>query len=261
MPQPSQPDIPGPSTKLYPLRSSHASPQRARIQENCRNVVHDVLERKLVTRERQPIGKLPQQQQHHAGKHGDRHFDSNQQHHHNHPRERRFELQKTAPVVPPISTNRFFFQPSHIAENERYIRTRTAPSLYPNQSCARAAALSLPVRHLPALRHTPPRGRLPAGNNLAEPSRTARSPAAALDFGSFTCSKENFCASLTYTNGISAFSYHCSSTCSGENDTSAASCSPARSSAFWAAPASSTASASVKSNHSPEACCAPTQTA
>src|SRR5215510_7317367 len=47
--------------------------------------------------------------------------------------------EKTAPVVPPISANKFFFQPSHIAENDRYILTRTDPSLYPNQTRAPVA--------------------------------------------------------------------------------------------------------------------------
>ena len=33
-----------------------------------------------------------------------------------------------APGVPPINKYRFFFQPSHMAPNERYIRTRTMPA-------------------------------------------------------------------------------------------------------------------------------------
>src|SRR5882757_8778774 len=40
---------------------------------------------------------------------------------------------KTEPVLPPINWKRFFFQPSHIAENERYMRTRTIPNPEANQ--------------------------------------------------------------------------------------------------------------------------------
>ena len=39
----------------------------------------------------------------------------------------------TASLLPPINWYRFFFQPPHIARNDRYIRTRTIPFPLPNQ--------------------------------------------------------------------------------------------------------------------------------
>src|SRR5215813_13661223 len=60
---------------------------------------------------------------------------------------------------------------------------------------------------------------------------------------------------------MTAFSYHVSITCSGENDTIAASCCSAIASALAAEFASCTASASVNSNQSPQASLAPIHTA
>src|SRR5260370_11457069 len=38
-----------------------------------------------------------------------------------------------APGVPPTNRYKFFFHPSHIAANDRYIRTLTTPAPGPNQ--------------------------------------------------------------------------------------------------------------------------------
>src|SRR4030095_13544515 len=105
--------------------------------------------------------------------------------------------EKTAPVVPPTSTNKFFFQPSHIAENERYILTRTTPSLYPNQTRAPAVlsffASATSSSTSPCTAAWPPAASYTSRRTI----KNCPLAAAAVDFGSFTWSKENFCANRT----------------------------------------------------------------
>src|SRR5450432_3604991 len=165
------------------------------------------------------------------------------------------------PDCAPIRRYKFFFQPSHIAGHLRYIRTRTIPFPLPNhirypQLLTRFASATSSSTS-PAMAACPPTALYASRLTI----KNCPFAAAASFFGLFTSSNAKLLASLQYTSGIRAFSYHVSVICSGENEIKDAFCSPAICKAFAPEFLSCKTSASVKSSQDSFASLAPSHTA